>query len=94
MISFHIRNVFDAIACFGHDEDFVPQHRDSWQPTDAIAGTPQKIEILRHRIEQGVPLFHPDDNQERLNSSSDYQATIPSIYFIKTLQHRNHMLSE
>ncbi len=30
-------------------------------PTDAPAGSPEKIEILRRRVELGQPLWHDDD---------------------------------
>lgn len=29
--------------------------------TDAPPGSPEKLEILRRRIESGQPLWHPDD---------------------------------
>lgn len=60
---YSIRNVIEAIRIVGHDEDFYPQPRDDWQPTDAIAGSSEKIAVLRSRIEQGMPLFHPLDNR-------------------------------
>jgi hypothetical protein len=57
----NVRNVFDAILKYGHDEDFAPESRDDFEPTDAPAGSPEKIEILRRRIELGLPLWHEED---------------------------------
>jgi len=56
-----VRNVFDAILKYGHDEDFYPEVRNEFSPTDAPAGSPEKIEILRNRIELGLPLWHDAD---------------------------------
>lgn len=57
-----IRNVFDAINKFGHDEDFTPDAETSdFRPTNAPAGSRAKIEILRRRVELGLPLWHETD---------------------------------
>ncbi len=56
-----IKNVFDAILKFGHDEDFIPDAGDEFIPTDAPAGSEAKIEVLRRRVEQGLPLWHDED---------------------------------
>lgn len=56
-----MQNVFDAINRDGHDEDFVPMECDSFVPTDLAAGTPEKMELLRRRVEMGVPLWHERD---------------------------------
>ncbi len=55
------RNVFEAILKYGHDEDFVPQESDEFEPTDAPAGSMAKIEQLRKRVELGLPLWHGSD---------------------------------
>jgi hypothetical protein len=55
------RNVFDAILKYGHDEDFAPEASGEFEPTDAPAGSPEKIEILRQRVELGLPLWHEED---------------------------------
>ncbi|HEX7446766.1 MAG TPA: hypothetical protein VF306_04430 [Pirellulales bacterium] len=59
-----MRNVFDAIIQFGHDEDFAPRVSEEFVPTDAPAGSQAKLEALARRIEQGVPLWHPDDRPD------------------------------
>jgi hypothetical protein len=54
-------NVFEAILKYGHDEDFSPEETNDFAPTDAPAGSPEKIEILRQRVELGLPLWHSHD---------------------------------
>ena len=56
-----VRNVFDAILKYGHDEDFDPDVSGEFEPTDAPAGSQKKIDILRRRVEHGMPLWHSDD---------------------------------
>lgn len=56
-----VRNVFDAILKYGHDEDFAPEVTNDFSCTDAPAGSPEKIEILRQRVELGLPLWHQED---------------------------------
>jgi hypothetical protein len=60
----NVNNVFDAILKYGHDEDFLPEDREDFEPTDAPAGSEDKIAILRRRIEQGMPLWHDSDRQD------------------------------
>jgi hypothetical protein len=57
----NVRNVFDAILKYGHDEDFAPEATHDFSATDAPAGSPEKIEILRRRVELGLPLWHEED---------------------------------
>lgn len=57
----NVRNVFDAILKYGHDEDFAPEADGNFSATDAPAGSPEKIEILRRRVELGLPLWHEED---------------------------------
>ena len=56
-----VSNVFEAILKYGHDEDFAPAESDSFMPTDAPAGSDEKIAELRRRVELGVPLWHDED---------------------------------
>jgi hypothetical protein len=59
------KNVFEAILKYGHDEDWLPEHqRVDFESTDAPAGSPEKIEILRRRIEEGKPLWHTNDRYD------------------------------
>ena len=50
----------------GNYEAFVCWAGSDWQPTNAVAGSFEKFEVLQKRVERGVPLFHPDDNLEYL----------------------------
>lgn len=54
-------NVFEAILKYGHDEDFVPEIDTEFSATDAPAGSDEKIDALRKRIESGYPLWHQED---------------------------------
>ena len=56
-----MRNVFEAILEFGHDEDFAPVVTGEFGPTAAPAGSTEKLEILARRVQMGVPLWHPSD---------------------------------
>ena len=50
-----VQNVFDAILKFGHDEDFAPMEKEDFNPTEATAGSDEKVEILRRRKAKGGP---------------------------------------
>ncbi len=66
------RNVFEAIAREGHEESFVPVEPDEFEPTDLAAGVWEKIELLRRRVEMGVPMWHEEDR-------SDYSGLVGTI---------------
>lgn len=59
-----MRNVFEAISMFGHDEDFAPLETDEFSSTEAPAGSPEKLDILAERIRQGLPLWHDEDRPD------------------------------
>ena len=54
-------NVFEAILKYGHDEDFSPTETGEFEATEAPAGSDEKIDILRRRVELGLPLWHSSD---------------------------------
>jgi hypothetical protein len=58
------KNVFEAILKYGHDEDWLPSPKSNFDSTDAPAGSPEKIEILRKRLELGLPLWHEEDRYD------------------------------
>ena len=64
MQSQKINNVFEAILKYGHDEDFAPSEDNGFESTEAPAGSAEKIEILRRRVEQGQPLWHGEDRAD------------------------------
>jgi len=59
-----VTNVFEAILKYGHDEDFIPDAGDDFVPTDAPAGSEAKIDVLRRRVEHGMPLWHVEDRRD------------------------------
>ncbi|MFM7250262.1 MAG: hypothetical protein ACKO5R_10210 [Planctomycetaceae bacterium] len=59
-----IRNVFEIIELYGHDENFEPQATPEFIPTRAPAGSREKLDILAERIQRGMPLWHPEDSTE------------------------------
>lgn len=58
------KNVFEAILKYGHDEDWLPDSKSNFDATDAPAGSQEKIEILRRRLELGLPLWHDSDRYD------------------------------
>lgn len=60
----NVSNVFEAILKYGHDEDFAPLASDDFEPTNAPAGSDEKIEVLRRRVESGMPLWHQEDRMD------------------------------
>ena len=65
-------NVFEAIAGEGHEESFVPVETNEFEPTDLAAGSREKLELLRRRVEMGVPMWHDEDR-------SDYDGLVGTI---------------
>jgi hypothetical protein len=59
-----LKNVFEAILKYGHDEDFAPKSDDAFKATQAPAGTREKLEILADRVRRGQPLWHDDDRAD------------------------------
>ena len=59
-----VSNVFEAITKYGHDEDFTPRADGHFEPTNAPAGSEDKIELLRQRVETGQPLWHEEDRRD------------------------------
>jgi hypothetical protein len=66
------RNVFEAIDSDGHDENYMPTVSSEFDPTDAAPGSQEKIQLLRHRIANGLPLWHAADR-------SDYAGLVGAI---------------
>ena len=59
-----MRNVFEAILECGHDEDFFPIDTEDFGPTEAPAGSRDKIDVLAQRVLRGEPLWHSDDRSD------------------------------
>jgi hypothetical protein len=56
-----VTNVFESILKHGHDAGFAPHADSGFTPTNAPAGSKDKVELLRRRVEQGQPLWHTED---------------------------------
>ena len=56
-----LKNVFEAILKYGHDEDFAPKMDDQFGSTQAPAGSREKLEVLAERARRGQPLWHGKD---------------------------------
>ena len=54
-----VDNIFKALIVYGHDEDFIDREPES--STNHAPGTPEKIEVMRLRIERGESPNHPLD---------------------------------
>lgn len=63
-MSEEIKNVFEAILKYGHDEDFVPTEDESFEATKCPAGSREKLDVLAERIRRGQPLWHPEDRAD------------------------------
>lgn len=59
-----MRNVFEAIVRYGHDEDFSPNDTDDFEATEAPAGSREKLDVLAERVLRGEPLWHPSDRPD------------------------------
>ena len=59
-----VTNVFEAILKYGHDEDFNTVEGDDFTPTEAPAGSDEKIRILAERVRRGEPLWHDSDRPD------------------------------
>jgi hypothetical protein len=57
-------NLFAAIAVNGSDDGYDPRVTSEFRPTNAPAGSPEKIEELRRRVERGWPLWHALDRTD------------------------------
>lgn len=56
-----LKNVFEAILKYGHDEDFSPREDEQFRATQAPAGSREKLDVMAERIRMGQPLWHEDD---------------------------------
>ncbi len=59
-----LKNVFEAILKYGHDEDFLPRGDEEFQSTQAPAGSRDKLDILAERVRCGYPLWHEEDRRD------------------------------
>ena len=93
-----VNTIFEALTKYGHDEDFEPKQDALFFPTMFSPGSDQKIEVLRQRVELGLPLWHEEDEKvcsvtglgaDKQKSASTYGKA--ATYFVPR---RNKMLSD
>ena len=59
-----LKNVFEAILKYGHDEDFSPKRDGDFQATQEPAGSREKLDVLAERVHLGYPLWHENDRAD------------------------------
>ena len=59
-----VRNVFEAIVKYGHDEDFETEILGEFDGTQAPAGSREKLEIMAARVAKGQPIWHDEDRPD------------------------------
>lgn len=50
------------------------QTEQSFRPTGAKAGSLEKIEVMRRRLERGQPIHHDRDNRQKVEPRPTYFA--------------------
>jgi hypothetical protein len=64
------KTVFEAVLearSHGGVPDFEPLENDGFEPTLAVPGSEEKLDVLVGRIQVGNPLWHPDDRVDFSN---------------------------
>ena len=64
MADARLKNVFEAILKYGHDEDFAPRIDNEFHPTTAPAGSREKLDVMADRVRNGYPLWHEEDRAD------------------------------
>ena len=59
-----MRNVFEAILKYGHDEDFVPDEKDDFIRPKHRPAPRKSWRFWAQRVALGVPLWHPEDRPD------------------------------
>lgn len=57
------RNVFEHVKQNGDCGGWEPKQTD-FPPTDLRPGSQEKIELMRMRLELGLPMIHPHDRSD------------------------------
>jgi len=58
------RSVLEAIKMGFWDFEPPEVESSQFECTEAMPGTKAKLEVLAQRVENGLPLWHPDDRDE------------------------------
>ncbi len=59
-----IRNVFEIIELYGHDENFEPHTTPEFVPTQAPAGSKHRHADPQRRWLRHAPLLHPEESPD------------------------------
>lgn len=59
-----LKNVFETILKYGHDEDFAPSVDRHFKSTQAPAGSREKLDVMADRVRAGYPLWHDSDRAD------------------------------
>lgn len=66
------QSIFDFIKSTFFEDGFEPANQD-FVSTDAPPGSPEKLEVLRTRLERGLPLWHEHDRTDFAGLGSIYR---------------------
>ena len=58
------QSIFNFIESTLSEAGFEPIENQDFTPTSAPPGSPEKLEILRMRLERGHPLWHEHDRTD------------------------------
>ena len=61
-----VSDKYDYVLRFGNHPVDWEVAETLFQATDAIPGSPEKVEILKKRVALRLPLFHPNDRVDFL----------------------------
>ena len=58
------KSVLDAIKMGLWDYEPPDMKQEQYEATDAMSGTAEKLDVMAHRIRDGLPLWHPSDRDD------------------------------
>lgn len=58
-----MNSVLDAIKMGVWDYEPEDTDTEEYDPTKALPGTDEKLGILARRVQEGLPLWHPNDRR-------------------------------
>lgn len=86
----NVIDLYSSSETIGEAENFEPEmlplDSPEWSPTKEPAGSDSKIETLRHRVENGLPLWHPNDNKLVLHQTPLYDLKIQRLLKTRILK--------
>lgn len=68
------RSILDAVRDGHWDFEPIPCSQKSFEPTEAMPGSNEKLKILCERVRSGFPLWHPDDRRFYASRSSRWES--------------------